>query len=271
MDKINSLQNERVKRVIRLRSRAGRDAAGLFIIEGGREIRRALDAGIRPEAVFFCPGFLAEGDDSLAKICSACGCAPVECSEPVFRKMAYGDHPDGMLVVAPQVRTTLAGLVLPENPLVLVAVEVEKPGNLGALIRSADAAGAHAVIACDGATDVFNPNAVRASTGLVFSMPVVETTTAELLPDLRRRKLKILAATPGADMDYTRSDLRGGLAIAVGAEDRGLSDAWLNAADVRVRIPMRGTADSLNVSAAASVLLFEAARQRHADAPACRA
>ena len=264
MDRINSPHNERVKRAIRLRSRAERDAEGMFLIEGGREARRALEAGAGPVEAFFCPQFMAESDRGLPELCAGLGARVIECSEPAFRKMAYGEHHGGILLVAPQVRKTLEALTLPGNPLLLVAVAVEKPGNLGALIRSADAAGAAAVIACDGATDAFNPHAIRASTGLVFSMPVVETFTSELIPWLRKRGLKILAATPHADMDYTRADLRNGLAIAVGAEDRGLSDTWLMAADIRVRIPMRGKADSLNVSAAASVLLFEAARQRHA-------
>lgn len=264
MDRINSPQNERVKRVIRLRARSDRDTEGLFLIEGNREIRRALAAGIQPDTVFFCPSLMAKPDTDLPDLCASRGYAPIECSENVFRRMAYGDHPGGILIVAPQIRKTLATLALPDNPLVLVAVEIEKPGNLGALIRSADAAGVAAVIACDGATDVFNPNAIRASIGLVFSMPVVETTTSELLPWLRHSGLKILASTPHADLDYTRADLRNNLAIAVGAEDRGLSNAWLQAADLKVRIPMRGKADSLNVSVAASALLFEAARQRHA-------
>ena len=176
--------------------------------------------------------------------------------------MAYRERPEGLLAVGPQPRTTLGDLKLPEHALVIVAETIEKPGNLGTILRSADAAGAAAVIVCDKCTDVYNPNVVRASTGVIFSMPVVECSTAKCLAFLRERRFKILAATPHAEALHFEVDLTGDVALVVGNEQFGLTDTWMNEAGLRVRIPMLGMADSLNVSAATTILLFEAVRQR---------
>lgn len=260
---ITSLQNERVKQAVKLRDRGSRDDTGLMLVEGYRETKRGLDNGIRPSAFFFCrPLFLGTNEDVLLAAAAAAGAEMFECSEPVFRKLSYRDRPDGLLAVAPSRRRGLADLVLPPDPLLLVMEHVEKPGNLGTMLRSADAGGVHAVIVCDRCTDVFNPNAVRASIGTIFTVPVVEASSDEALAWLRARGIRILAATPSAERLHTDCDLTRGVAIAVGSEQYGLTGRWMEGADERVRIPMLGQCDSLNVAAAATILVFEAVRQR---------
>ncbi|MGQ9661298.1 MAG: RNA methyltransferase [Kiritimatiellia bacterium] len=160
-------------------------------------------------------------------------------------------------------RCPLTSVVVRERPLVVVAEAIEKPGNLGTILRSADATGVTAVLVCDRCTDINNPNVVRASIGTLFSLPVVETTSAEALVWLRAHKIQIVAASPHATQKYTEVDLRGPTAIVVGTEQYGLSPTWLEAAHVRVRIPMLGQADSLNVAAATTILLYEVVRQRN--------
>ena len=265
MIRLTSVHNARVKRAALLRDRASRDAQGLFLIEGYREVRRALDNGVRPVSLFVCPPFfLGENEAELIARAAAAGADVLECAEPVFRKLSYRDRPDGLLAVAPQRRRRLADLRLSESPLLLVCEHIEKPGNLGTMLRTADAAGVEAVIVCDRCTDIHNPNVVRASVGALFCVPVAEASSEEALAWLKARGLRVVAATPSASKDYTEADLRGGTAIVVGAEQYGLSPPWLNGADERVRIPMRGQCDSLNVAAAATILVYEAVRQRRA-------
>ena len=260
-ERITSLQNERVKAVVRLRERRHRDRAGQMLVEGRDELRLALAAGARPLALFICPEMAGEEGGDLARVRAAAG-EEVEVSRPVFEKMAYRENADGWLAVLPAVRRGLADLDPGARALLVVAEAVEKPGNLGALLRSADAAGATGVIVCDPATDVNNPNTVRASRGALFALPPVEASTAEASAWLGARGIRIVAATPQAEVNYTAADLRGPVALAVGAEDVGLSEAWLEGADVAVRIPMQGRVNSLNVATAAALLLYEAVRQR---------
>lgn len=260
---ITSVQNERVKGVVKLRDRRERDATGRMLIEGYRETRRALDNGVRFESFFFCqPLFLGDNEPALLDAAATAGADLFDCSEAVFRKISYRDRPDGLLAVAPVPRRALADLTPPPNPLVLVMEHVEKPGNLGTMLRSADAGGVNATIVCDRCTDVYNPNAVRASIGAIFTTPVVEASSDEALAWLRGRGIRILAATPSAEKLHSDCDLTGPVALAVGSEQYGLSTRWMNEADERVRIPMLGQCDSLNVSAAATILIFEAVRQR---------
>lgn len=267
MIRITSLQNPRVKQAVRLRERAHRDAEGLLLIEGYREVRRALDNGIRPVALFSCPAlFLGENEGAVLEKAAALGAEMIECDERVFRKIAYRDRPDGLLAIAPALRRRLSDLDLPPDPLVLVCEHIEKPGNLGTMLRSADAGGVHAVIVCDRCTDINNPNVVRASIGTLFCLPVVEATTDEAIPWLRARGIRIVAATPHAERDHTAADLRRGAAIVVGSEQYGLTSRWMEEADEKVRIPMLGQCDSLNVAAAATILIYEAVRQRRAAA-----
>jgi len=259
---ITSLQNPRIKLAARLRERRQRDREGLMLVEGADEIALALAGGARPQTVYYCPGLTAQPLDSVLAQAQQAGAELVEVSEPVFQKLAFRENPDGVLAVVPAIRRQLADLAASERPLLLVAEAVEKPGNLGALLRTADASGVTGVIVCDAATDLNNPNVVRSSRGTRFTVPLAEATTAEALAWLRARHIAIVAATPQASQLYTQADLRGPVAIAVGAEDEGLSPAWLTQADITVRIPMLGQVNSLNVSTAAALLMYEAVRQR---------
>ena len=261
---IASLANPKVKTVVKLRQRAHRDELGLMLVEGYREIKRALDHAYRPTQLFTCAELFLKGtnEPTLIEQARAAGAEILACSAPVFLKMAYRERPEGLLAVGPQPHLALVDLKLPPQALLLVGEGIEKPGNLGTMLRSADAAGAAAVIVCDRCTDPYNPNVVRASTGTLFSMPVVETEGPILRDYLRAHGFSILAATPHAERLHTEVDLTGNVAIVVGSEQCGLTPAWLEAADLQVRIPMMGMADSLNVSAATTILLFEALRQR---------
>lgn len=262
--RITSLQNDRVKEAVKLRQRSHRDELNLMLIEGYREILRALDNRHTPVRLFFCRDyFLGKNEDTILERCRTAGAELLDCAPNVFLKLAYRERPEGLMAVAPQVRHPLAGLKLRANPLVLIAESIEKPGNLGTILRSADATGTDAVIVCDRCTDINNPNVVRASIGTLFSLPVVEAGTDETLAWLRQQHIQVLAATPHADVVYTGADLKRGTAIVFGTEQYGLTETWLAAADVRVKIPMLGQCDSLNVAAAATILLYEAVRQRH--------
>jgi TrmH family RNA methyltransferase len=239
---ITSLDNQRVKDVVRLRARRERRRTGLFVAEGPREVERARTAGLRIVATYFAPELLEWGDGDAV-------------SARVLAKMAYRASPEGVLAVVEAPSHELP----PSGSLYLVAVGVEKPGNLGAMARSADAAGADALVVADAEADVWNPNAIRASTGAVFTLPIVEAS----LDDIHALDLRVVAAVVGASTPYTAADLTTPTAVAVGAEDKGLDQRWREAADVCVSIPMAGrTADSLNTATAASVILFEAVRQR---------
>ena len=261
---ITSPSNPKLKYVVKLRTCAAREESGEMIVEGYRECRRALDNGYRPRAIFHCPDFYLknENEPAIVEECAALGTETYSCSKACFGKIAYKDRPDGLLMVGPHVSRRLADLELPENALVIVTEAIEKPGNLGTILRSADAAKVAAVIVCDRATDIHNPNVVRASTGTMFSVPIVEATSDEALRFLKERGFKILAATPHAEKLHFEVDLTGNVAIALGAEQYGLTAKWMDGADLRVRIPMLGLADSLNVSAAATILVYEAVRQR---------
>lgn len=263
---ITSLANPKVKNVVKLRQRSHRDEMKLMISEGYREIKRALDHGYAPVQLFYCEELFLKGtnEPKLIERSRAAGAEIYSCSAPVFLKMAYRERPEGLLAVGPQPSCTLEELRprLGEHSLVIVAETIEKPGNLGTILRSADAAGADAVIVCDRCTDIYNPNVVRASTGVIFSMPVVECSSREGLEFLRGLGFRTLAATPHAEALHFEVDLTGRVALVVGNEQFGLTDTWMDEADLKVRIPMLGMADSLNVSAATTILLFEAVRQR---------
>ncbi len=261
---ITSPSNPKLKYVVKLRTCSAREESGEMIVEGFRECRRALDNGYRPRAIFHCPDFYLknENEPALVDECRAKGAEVFTCSRQCFAKIAYKERPDGLLMVGPHVTVKLADLKLPENALVIVTEAIEKPGNLGTILRSADAARVAAVIVCNRATDIHNPNVVRASTGTMFSVPIAEATSGEALEFLKSRGFKILAATPHAEKLHFEVDLTGNVAIALGAEQYGLTAKWMDGAELRVRIPMLGLADSLNVSAAATILVYEAVRQR---------
>ena len=261
---ITSTANPKLKHVVKLRTCSVREESGEMIVEGYRECRRALDLGYRPHAIFHCPEFYLKNENEPAVVeeCRRAGAEVYTCSRACFAKIAYKERPDGLLMVGPHVSIKLADLALPPNALVIVTEAIEKPGNLGTILRSADAAKVAAVIVCDRTTDIHNPNVVRASTGTMFSVPVVEATSDEALAFLKARGFSILAATPHAEKLHFEVDLTGNVAIALGAEQYGLTAKWMDGADLRVRIPMLGLADSLNVSAAATILVYEAVRQR---------
>jgi TrmH family RNA methyltransferase len=264
-EKITSLQNPRVKQLVRLRERRERDEAGVFLVEGYREIRRALEKNIALAEIYYAPDwFLGENEPALIEQARAAGAHVFELSKDAFAKVAYRERPDGLLAVAPQWKRSLADLVLKPDPFLLVVESIEKPGNLGTILRSADAAGCDAVILCDAVTDIFNPNVVRASTGVLFSVPVVVSDSATVHAWLREKGIRTAATTPHTDNIYTNTDLRGPLAVVMGSEQYGLSEFWMKGADVLVRIPMAGQADSLNVAMATIITLFEAVRQRGA-------
>jgi len=262
-EKISSLQNPRIKELVRLRDRRPRDEAGVFLVEGYREIRRALEKQVPLRELYFAPDwFLGENESALIEQARAAGAQLFELTKDAFAKVAYRERPDGLLAVAPQWRRALADLPLPAVPFLLVVEAIEKPGNLGTILRSADAAGCNAVIVCDPVTDLFNPNVVRASTGVLFSVPCVVGESSAVLAWLREKKIRTVATTPAATTPYCNADLRGPLAIVMGSEQYGLSEFWLKNADLPVRIPMAGQADSLNVAMATIITLFEAVRQR---------
>lgn len=259
---ITSPGNPRIKQLAALRRRRSREQSGVTLVEGLAELQLALAAGVQPLTLYYCRHLATEESLPLADRVATLGTEVVHVSRPVFEKVSYREGPDGWLAVVPAIETELASLELPPKPLVLVCAGLEKPGNLGAILRTADAAAVAAVIAADPVTDWGNPNVVRASKGTVFSVPVASATTAEVLDWSAKHGLQIVAATPDATTLITESDLTGPTAIAVGAEQTGLSDEWLDGASVRVRIPMFGKADSLNVSTSAAIITYEAVRQR---------
>jgi RNA methyltransferase, TrmH family len=264
---ITSTHNPKVKEAIALRDRRDRDERGLFLIEGYRELRQAVKHGVSILKFFYCPPcFLGGSEEELIAEVRDRGAELFLCDERVFYKLSYRDRPDGLLGIALQRRLSLSDIdVAPEGGLFLIAEGIEKPGNLGTMLRSADAAGANGVMICDRCTDIYNPNVVRASVGTLFALPVIDISSQELLVWLEKRGIRVVAATPHASLEYTQIDWSGSIAIAMGTEQLGLSPLWMEAAAIKVRIPMRGTADSLNVASAATLLLYEAMRQRNLE------
>jgi TrmH family RNA methyltransferase len=260
---ITSTTNDKVKRAIALRDRRERDRTGLMLIEGIRELSRAVEGGVSLEVVFSCPAVPA-GDDARALLASLRSreIRIAEVTARVFEKLALREGSGGLIAVARQPGAGLERLPRSGEALFLVAHAIEKPGNLGAVIRSADGAGASGVIACDAGTDLYNPNTVRASIGTIFAVPTVSAAADETIAWLRETGARIVAAAPGKGTLYTEIDFPGRAAIVVGAEDAGLPGFWIEAADALATIPMRGAADSLNVSATAAILLYEALRRR---------
>ncbi len=253
---ITSAQNPRVKHIVKLREdKKTRQTDNLMLVEGFDEIQLAISAGHKPTTLLSAPEIA-----SRQLIVSASEHLTV--TRAVFEKVSYRENPDGWLGIFPIPRKTLGDLQPNETPLVVVAESIEKPGNLGAILRTADASGVDALLVCDARVDVWNPNVVRASRGAVFSVPIVECDNASALKWLKGREIRIAAATPSADEIYSNINLREPIAIAVGAEDVGLSDFWLTNADVKVKIPMRGIVNSLNVSVSTALILYEAMRQR---------
>ncbi len=264
---LTSTQNPLVKQIVYLRDRHGRDKTQLFLIEGYREILRAIDADWKLDKLLICPEiFLGVNENALVQRIASRGTSIITTSKQVFQKMSYRDRPDGLLAIAPQRATTLEDLKKQQHkhqiPFYVVAEAIEKPGNLGTILRSSDAVGVSGLIVCDRCTDIYNPNVVRASVGTLFTVPTVEAKGEETLQWLKAQDIAILAATPHATKEFTKIDLVRPLAIAVGTEQLGLSNRWMRQADLQVCIPMNGVADSLNVAMATTLLLYEVFRQR---------
>ncbi len=252
---ITSLQNNQVKRLVALQQKsAERRRAGLFVVEGRRELERCLAAGYDIDTVYHCPE-LSASPPPVGPV--------VTVTRAVYAKVAYRDTTEGLVATVKQRSMSLADLKLSSCPLIVVLESVEKPGNLGAVLRSADAAGADAVIVCDPLTDIYNPNIIRASTGAVFTMSCVTCSSQECIAFLRNRGIAILTAQLQDSKLYYDTDMQQPTAIVMGTEDTGLSQQWRQAASAHIRIPMNGTADSLNVATSAAILMFEAVRQRH--------
>jgi TrmH family RNA methyltransferase len=261
--RITSTGNSRIKAAARLRRKTGRRLTGLMLVEGAREIGQALKSGIAIEEVFVCSE-IADGEEERALLdeLRQSGAPLIPVSRSVFGKLAYRDSVGGIIAVAARPDYPIAGLAIDDNPLLLVVDSVEKPGNLGAILRSADGAGITGVIVSDPAAELSNPNVIRASIGTVFSVPCAVSTAPEAIGWLKGREISIISTTPRGESIYTEIDMTAPCAIVLGREDRGASDEWLEASDIRTSIPMIGTADSLNVSAAATIMMYEAQRQR---------
>ena len=294
---ITSAQNPKVKRLLALQKDSSlRRESGLFVVEGQRELQHCIDAGFEIDTLFVCPSLLAgggsgtlcpetvstlghvrgrgpqakrSGRDERSEVSghrvpeTAAGVLTVEVSEAVYEKVAYRGGTEGVIAEVRARNRGLEDLQLPDNPLIMVLESVEKPGNLGAVLRSADAAGADAVLICDPLTDLWNPNLIRASIGAVFTVPVAVCSSEEAISWLKARGIRILTAQLQDSSLYYDTDMQGGTALVMGTESTGLSQQWRDAADAHIRIPMLGALDSLNVSVSAAILLFEAVRQRH--------
>ncbi|GAB6012303.1 TrmH family RNA methyltransferase [Viscerimonas tarda] len=261
METISSLQNPKIKNITKLAKNKERKQQNLFIIEGGRELSLALVGDYSIQAVFICPELFASTDypevlDTLPDSIKQ------EVSESVFQKIAYREGSDGLLALARPKNHSLSDLHLSDNPFIIVLEAVEKPGNLGAILRTADAAAADAVIICDPLADLYNPNTIRSSVGCLFTVQTAVCPSEEALRWLRANNIRSFAAELQASSWYQDTDFKQPAAIVMGTEADGLTAFWLENADTRIKIPMRGRIDSLNVSVSTAILTFEAMRQR---------
>ena len=260
METITSAQNPKIKNLLLLQEKSkARREQGLFVVEGRRELEHCLEAGYIVRTLFVCTEIF--GSDTIP---SAADVQIIEIPESLYRKVAYRESTEGIIAEVEYKERTLSDLNLPENPLIMVLEAVEKPGNLGAVLRSADAAGADAVFICDPLTDLYNPNLIRASIGAVFTVPTVACSSEEAIAFLQARGIQILTAQLQDSSLYYDVNMRRGTALVMGTESTGLTDQWRRAASAHIRIPMLGRLDSLNVSVSAAILLFEAVRQRQA-------
>lgn len=258
-DKITSAQNPKIKQLLQLQQKSSaRRQAGLFVIEGRRELSHCISRGYQVDTIFLCPEIA--GNASFSEQCPDAKVFTV--SPQIYDKIAYRGGTEGVIAEVRIKTLALADLRLRENPLIIVLESVEKPGNLGAVLRSCDAAQADAVIVCDSLTDIFNPNLIRSSIGAVFTVPTVACTSAECIEFLKQNNIQILTAQLQDSKLYYDTPMNCGTAIVMGTESTGLTNQWREAADAHIRIPMLGQLDSLNVSVSAAILLFEAVRQR---------
>lgn len=260
---IQSKQNDQVKNLVKLRERKHRDRQERFLVEGLREISHALEAQFEIETLYHCPELFPSDNHSrfIDELRHKAQIPLTRMSEEAFNKATHREGPDGIIAIAHQQAHALAELDLSPNPTLLVLEGIEKPGNLGAILRSADGAGAEAVILVDCVLDLYNPNAIRSSQGLVFALPIIPVERDALYSWLKDRQITVVATTPDTESLHWDIDYRQPTALFFGSESHGLTDYWLQQADQKIRIPMQGQADSLNVAAAAAVCLYEARRQ----------
>lgn len=268
MIRISSTRNPRILAALELAKPRERERRGEFAVEGAREIGRALAAGLVPVEAFWTPAPSAAAAEVVESLGAVPGLRVAEVTQAVFDRLVVRDGADGVYVVFARPPVLgLAGLELPAAPLLLAVQGVEKPGNLGALLRVADGAGVDAVVALDGGADPTNPNLIRASLGTVFALPLVGASSADFRAWTGEHGIGVYAAAlADRAVPYPQADYRGGAAVLLGSEAHGLDAYWLDAADRLVRIPMAGVADSLNVATAGAVLLYEAVRQRGGSA-----
>jgi len=254
-DYLSSTQNPKIKQVLNLQQKSAlRRKTGLFVVEGKREVQHCMDAGFAVETLFVT----ADNSDW-----DGWQGQRFRVSAEVYEKIAYRGSTEGVVAVVRSKALTLEDIPLGDHPLLMILESVEKPGNLGAILRSTDAAGADAVIVCDPLTDLYNPNLIRASLGAIFTVPCVACSSVECIRFLKERHIRILTAQLQDSHLYYDTDMQGATAIVMGTESTGLTDSWRQAADAHIRIPMLGELDSLNVSVSAAILLFEAVRQRN--------
>ncbi len=267
---IQSSQNPRIKAAMKLRQRRGRRQQQRLIVDGVREVGRALKAGVLPIEVFVTQSMAtqvpAEGPArQISDLMSNHGLEPTVVADAVLDKLAYGQRGADVVLVGSQPRHNLAQLDLPEESVLCVLESIEKPGNLGAILRTAEATGVNAVIVVGQGTELYNPNVIRASLGTVFLVPVVACSATELLNWLRRRGTRLMAARVDGTIGYSSANWTGDVAMILGSESDGLSDTWMAPDITPIVLPMMGQVDSLNVAATAAVLCYEALRQRQLD------
>lgn len=264
---ITSAQNPKIKALLELQEKSkARRKEGLFVVEGRRELLHCMEAGYLPYSIFFCPEII--GSDDFTSICKVADAHDARCSffeipQHLYDKVAYRGGTEGVIAQMHCRNRSLKSLDLKKNPLVVILESVEKPGNLGAVLRSADASGVDAVIVCDPLTDLYNPNLIRSSIGAIFTVPVATASSEETIKWLKDNNIRIYTAQLQDSEWYYDTDMTGGTAIIMGTEATGLTDVWRKAADAHIKIPMLGRLDSLNVSVSAAILMYEAVRQRN--------
>ena len=261
---VTSAQNPKIKELLALQEKSKmRREKSLFIVEGRRELEHCLSAGFKARTLFICTDIIQAGEIEHLVTLLDKECNLIEVPEQLYNKIAYRGGTEGVIAEIYSKEKRLDDLQLNENPLVIVLESVEKPGNLGAVLRSADAAGADAVIICDPLTDLYNPNLIRSSIGAIFSRQVAIASSEDAIHWLKANNIKILTAQLQDSQWYYKTPMKEGTAIVMGTESTGLTDIWRKAADAHIKIPMLGELDSLNVSVSAAILLFEAVRQRN--------
>lgn len=257
MESISSAQNPKIKLLLELQQKsAERRKHGLFVVEGRREVERCINNGYQVDTLFWCPEIFGDEEPVVD------GARIFQVSADIYNKVAYRGGTEGVIAEVVAQQHTLDGLQLQKRPLVVVLESVEKPGNVGAILRSADASNVDAVIVCDPQCDLYNPNIIRASVGAFFNVPTVACTSEECIQWLKSHDIQILTAQLQDSHYYYETDMSRATAIVMGTESTGLTDKWRQAANAHIKIPMLGIGDSLNVSVSAAILMFEAVRQR---------